>query len=52
MVAKKILRKFESLNMGFIKDELHKFILYLEKTFGRTNMTICKEYLNRMQRMS
>jgi nitrate reductase cytochrome c-type subunit len=52
MVAKKILRKFESLNMGFIKDELHKFIIYLEKTFGKTNMTICREYLNRMQRMS
>ena len=52
MVAKKILRKFESLNMGFIKDELHKFILYLDKTFGKTNMSICKEYINRMQRMS
>jgi predicted phosphodiesterase len=52
MVAKKILRKFESLNMGFIKDELHKFILYLDKTFGKTNMRICKEYLDRMQKMS
>lgn len=52
MVAKKILRKFESLNMGFIKDELHKFVIYLDKTFGKTNMQICKEYLNRMQRMS
>ncbi len=52
MVAKKILRKFESLNLGFIKDELHKYILYLEKTFGKNNMNICKEYLNRMQRMS
>jgi hypothetical protein len=52
MVAKKILRKFESLNLGFIKDELHKFILYLDKTFGKSNMQICKEYLNRMQRMS
>ncbi|NCB52314.1 MAG: hypothetical protein EOM54_10585 [Clostridia bacterium] len=52
IVAKKILRKFESLNMGFIKDELHKFIIYLDKTFGKTNMKICKEYLNRMQKMS
>ncbi len=52
MVAKKILRKFESLNMGFIKDELHKFVLYLDKTFGKANMQICKEYLNRMQKMS
>ena len=52
MVAKKILRKFESLNMGYIKDELHKFVLYLDKTFGKQNMQICKEYLNRMQKMS
>ena len=52
MVAKKILRKFESLNMGFIKDELHKFVIYLDKNFGKQNMNICKEYLNRMQKMS
>ena len=52
IVAKKILRKFESLNMGFIKDELHKFVLYLDKNFGKENFKICKEYLNRMQKMS
>ncbi len=52
IVAKKILRKFESLNMGFVKDELHKFVIYLDKNFGRQNMTICKEYLERMQKMS
>ena len=52
IVAKKILRKFESLNMGFIKDELHKFVLYLDKSFGKANMQICKEYLARMQKMS
>ncbi len=52
IVAKKILRKFESLNMGFVKDELHKFVIYLDKNFGRQNMQICKEYLERMQKMS
>ncbi len=52
MVAKKILRKFESLNLGFIKDELHKFVIYLDKNFGKQNMTICKEYVNRMAKMS
>ena len=52
MVAKKILRKFESLNLGFIKDELHKFVIYLDKNFGKENFKICKEYLNRMQKMS
>ncbi len=52
IIAKKILRKFESLNMGFIKDELHKFVIYLDKNFGKQNMQICKEYLIRMQKMS
>ncbi len=52
IVAKKILRKFESLNMGFVKDELHKFVIYLDKNFGKQNMRICKEYLERMQKMS
>ncbi len=52
IVAKKILRKFESLNMGFVKDELHKFVIYLDKNFGKQNMKICKEYLERMQKMS
>ncbi len=52
IVAKKILRKFESLNMGFVKDELHKFVLYLDKNYGKQNMMICKEYLARMQKMS
>ncbi len=52
IVAKKILRKFESLNMGFVKDELHKFVIYLDKNYGKQNMRICKEYLERMQKMS
>lgn len=52
IIAKKILRKFESLNLGFIKDELHKFVIYLDKTFGKTNMQICKEYITRMQKQS
>lgn len=52
MVAKKILRKFESLNLGFLKDELHKFVLYLDRAYGKQNMKICKEYLIRMQKQS
>lgn len=52
IVAKKILRKFESLSLGFIRDEVHKFIVYLDKTFGKANMKICKEYLARLQKIS
>ncbi len=52
IIDKKILRKFEALNMGFIKDELHRLVIYLDKNFGKTNMKICKEHIARMQKMS
>ena len=52
MIAKKVLRKFESLNLGFIKDEIGKYIKYLDRTFGKENFNICKEYLHRMEKMS
>lgn len=45
MVAKKVLRKFESLSLGFMKEELTKFSLYLDKRFGKNNMKLCKEYI-------
>ena len=52
MFAKKILRKFESLGLGFIRDEIDGLILYLDKTFGEQEMKISKEYLLRLKRMS
>lgn len=52
MLAKKILRKFESLGLGFIRDEIDGLILYLDKTFGEDEMKISKEYLLRLKRMS
>lgn len=50
MVAKKILRKFESLNLGFMKDELTKFSNYLDRTFGKNTMVICKEYIEYLKK--
>ena len=52
MVAKKVLRKFESLNLGVIRDEIGKYIRYLDKTFGKENFKICKEYLTRIEKSS
>ncbi|MBO5159522.1 MAG: hypothetical protein J6B94_08025 [Lachnospiraceae bacterium] len=45
IVAKKVLRKFESLSLGFMKDELTNFTKYLDRTFGYDKMKICKEYV-------
>lgn len=52
MFAKKILRKFESLGIGFIRDELDGLILYLDNTFGKENFKISKSYLMRLKRMA
>jgi len=46
IVAKKVLRKFESLSVGFMKDELTKFSNFLDRTFGKNQMKICKEYID------
>ena len=50
IVAKKVLRKFESLSLGFMKDELTKFNVYLDKLFGKNAMPICKEYVEFLKR--
>ena len=50
IVAKKVLRKFESLSLGFMKDELTKFNTYLDKLFGKNTMVICKEYVDYLKK--
>lgn len=47
----KILRKFESLGMGFIRDEIDGLIMYLDSVFGEENMQISKSYLLRLKKM-
>lgn len=50
IVAKKVLRKFESLSLGFMKDELTKFNNYLDRLFGKNTMVICKEYVDYLKK--
>ncbi len=50
IVAKKVLRKFESLSLGFMKDELTKFNTYLDKLFGKNVMTFCKNYVEYLKK--
>ena len=50
IVAKKVLRKFESLSLGFMKDELTRFNQYLDRTFGYNKMPICKEYIEYLKK--
>ncbi|MBR6916873.1 MAG: hypothetical protein IKN38_01695 [Clostridia bacterium] len=50
IVAKKVLRKFESLSLEFMKDELTKFNSYLDRMFGKNKMPICKEYIDHLKK--
>lgn len=50
IVAKKVLRKFESLSLGFMKDELIAFCEYLDELMGKDQMKICKEYIELLQK--
>jgi len=51
ILASKVLRKFETLNLGLIRDELKGFINYLDNTFGKDVMSECIAYLRRLQKM-
>jgi hypothetical protein len=50
IMAKKVLRKFESLSLGFMKDELTKFSTFLDKTFGKNTMVHCKTYIDHLKK--
>lgn len=52
MFAKKILRKFESLGLGFIRDEIDGLIDYLNHVYGEQNFNVSKTYLMRLKKMS
>ncbi len=51
-IAKKILRKFEQLNISYIRDELDPYIEFLDDTFGKDKMKECKEYILRLKKLT
>ncbi|MDD5865983.1 MAG: hypothetical protein PUD07_05870 [bacterium] len=51
-IARKILRKFEQLNISYIRDEIDGFIDFLDKTFGKGKMKECEEYLLRLKKLT
>ena len=50
LIAHKILRKFEQLNLAYIKDQIDGLIQYLEKLFGTGKTPECKAYLLRLKK--
>ena len=51
-IARKILRKFEQLNIAYIRDEIDGFVDFLNKEFGENKMHECIEYLLRLKKMA
>ena len=51
-MAKKVLRKFEGLNLTLIRDEIDGYIEFLDKNFGKGKMAECIEFLLRLKKMS
>ena len=49
-MAKKVLRKFESLNLSLIRDEIEPYIEFLDKLFGKGAMKECTEFLLRLKK--
>ncbi len=51
VLCHKIFRKFSSLNLSFVRDEIPGLITYLDKMFGKNNMNECKDFLRRLQKL-
>lgn len=51
-IARKILRKFEQLNVAYIRDEIDGFVKFLNEKFGENKMSECIEYLLRLKKMA
>ena len=51
IVARKVLKKFESMNVTFVRDEITGLITYIDKLFGKAEMQDSKAYWRRIQNL-
>ena len=51
ILATKIFRKFESLNLAMLRDELKELVVYINKSFGKGKMNESIAYLERLQKL-
>ncbi|MDY3756957.1 MAG: hypothetical protein SO009_01475, partial [Bacilli bacterium] len=50
LIANKILRKFDQLNLAYIRNEIDGFVEFLDQTFGEGVMVECKAFLERLKK--
>lgn len=51
VLAHKVFRKFEALNLSYIRDEIDGLLAYLDELFGEENMNECKDYLKMLKKL-
>jgi hypothetical protein len=51
LLATKVFRKFEGLNLALIRDEIRGLVTFLDTMFGKGEMHESIEYLQRLQKM-
>lgn len=51
VLARKVFRKFEALNLSYIRDEIDGLCAYLDDLFGEPNMNECKDYLRMLKKL-
>jgi hypothetical protein len=50
MVARKIFRKFESLNLPFLQNEINDLSALLDRLFGKNSFVECQAYLSNIKK--
>ena len=50
MVARKIFRKFESLNLPFLQDEINELSALLDRLFGKNGFAECQAFLTAVKK--
>ena len=50
LIANKILRKFDQLNLAYIRNEIDGFMAYLDELFGEGKMVECRAFLERLKK--
>ncbi len=51
VLARKVFKKFEALNLSYIRDEIDGLLAYLDELFGEENMNECKDYLKMLKKL-
>lgn len=52
MLAFKILRKFEMLNLTFLKKELDELVLLIDKIFGKDQFKVSKDFIQDLKKIA